>query len=483
MKTRIYNLARLLPLLAAAFAAVVLTGCRKAAEFPNDPRVAAADKACRAKWGKSLADLETVELVVISANNEDILNEFEWAFSLQHAVEHGQKVRFQTRDVSGGGSSIEKYLFNIFSRGDYHNNQSGGTDVVWGGGDAMYPRLARGIDGRGPLLEKLDLDPQTLASIPQTHAGVTMYDPELRWAGSVISGFGFIYNRRLLDKCGIAAPATWDDLGDGRFAGLLQLADPTQSGSVASTYRMIALSGGEWPAGWHKLLDVLANAKQFNSSAGAAANAPVLGDSLVATCIDFYGISRVAEAPDELVYVSPQGGTAYTPDPIGVLRDPPHPELAQQFVRFVLSPRGQALWALPVGAEGGPMRSNLSRTPIRRDVFTTYHGKLLPSITDAFERQAISIDPAKPGVNQAVLTELVYAAAVINTSALAAARRAVLAKNDPALTQQFYALPPEVDTPQKMALVAGELRDKAKLDDLRRHWRRFFEQKYRAARG
>ena len=43
-----------------------------------------------------------------------------------------------------------------------------------------------------------------------------------------------------------------------------------------------------------------------------------------------------------LVYVSPTGQTAFSPDPIAILKNPPHPKLAQQFVDFMTSEQAQA---------------------------------------------------------------------------------------------------------------------------------------------
>ena len=82
-----------MPALAGILAAVwlaVVSGCGSGDSLPDDGRTQAADEQVRAKWGKPLDELPTATLAVISPHNENIRNEFQWAFSLHHAVEHGR---------------------------------------------------------------------------------------------------------------------------------------------------------------------------------------------------------------------------------------------------------------------------------------------------------------------------------------------------------------------------------------------------------
>jgi ABC-type Fe3+ transport system substrate-binding protein len=448
--------------------------------------MAAADAACRAKWGKGLDQLPTIDLVVIGPQNENIFDEFGKAFSLHHAMEYGQRVNLVKREAGGGGSSIEAYLLNVYREGGNPE-----IDIVWGGGENPFVRLAKGTAIKDvsqlrpvPLLETLALSPDVLANVPPELTGLPLRDKNLRWIGSALSGFGFIYNDQMLRKCNIAPPQQWDDLADKRFAGLLELADPVQSGSAASAYRMIAMSADDWPSGWARLMGVLANAREFSDSSGQAANAPALGEALVATCIDFYGATRVAEAPDRLIYVRPYGQPVFTPDPIGILKDPPHRQTAQRFVDFVLSRTGQALWALPPGAAGGPIRRKLGRQPIRRDVYETYGGRMLAWIVNPYEEgSALAAGTERPQVNHAVLQELVFAAAIANHDGLAAARKALAKSNDPAKLAEFHSLPENVSTTDQMDNIAEQMEDMKKLDALRRGWRDFFREKYRRIAG
>jgi ABC-type Fe3+ transport system substrate-binding protein len=453
--------------------AAALGGCGKGDSFPQDARTRAADEKVRAAWGKSLAELPTLTLVIISPNNENIRNEYEWAFSLDHAVRYGEKVSFEWRTVGGGSGTILQYLQNIYRDS---NVASANMDIFWGGGDDQFNSVA----ALGAL-EPLTLAPDVLANVPTMLGAVRMVEANMRWIGSCVSAFGYVYNAEMLRRCRIAPPdGTWDDLASPRFADLVSLADPMQSGSAGAAYQMVARSGKDWPAGWAKLLGILANAKRFTDSAGTSANAPSLGEALVAACIDFYGAVRVAEAPRDIVYVNPRGQTAYTPDPVAILRNPPHPQLARRFVDFLLSAKGQALWALPPGAEDGPARSTLGRQPIRKDVYESYRGKLIPSITSPYvEGQSMSLEGFRSQINFEVLKRLVVAAAVDNTAELRAARDAIARAGSPSdLLAELGRLPDNVSTVEKMAQTAKDLRVPAKAYDITKEWQKFFVDKY-----
>ena len=51
------------------------------------------------------------------------------------------------------------------------------------------------------------------------------------------------------------------------------------------------------------------------------------------------------------------------------MKDAPHPELAKQFIEFVLSPQGQHLWNARPTTTGGPKETALRRLPIARSAY------------------------------------------------------------------------------------------------------------------
>jgi iron(III) transport system substrate-binding protein len=446
-------------------------GCGSESSAPADPRAAAVDRQVRQKWGKGLDELPTATLNVISPHNENIRNEFQWAFSLHHAAAYGSKVSIVWRDVGGGSTAVLRYLLNV-----YGSAKTSKIDVVWGGGQYNFDVLA----GKG-VLAPMALADDVTANIPAAFGVIELRDPNRLWCGSAISAFGFLYNLPLLKRAKIAPPTRWEDLAAPACFDHICMADPTQSGSAASAYEMIVQSEASWPAGWAKLLAILGNTKKIKDSASGAANAPMLGESALAACIDFYGIVRVAKAPDVLFYVNPVGQTAYDPDPIAILKNPPSAELAQRFVDFVLSRRGQALWALKVGEADGPIRSALGRQPIRRDVYDHYKGKLLPRVTNPYEAGGdMKVDLTMRRVRFSVLRQLVRAAAIDNLQYLRAARKKLIDTNfEPKRLAEYNRLPDNVAEPAKIPAIAAGLADKAEAERITTDWQRFFRDKYK----
>ncbi len=447
-------------------------GCGGQQGSSRNPRATDAVQAeIVSKWHKRLDELPTRKLVLISPNNESIISEFTWAFVVDYALSQGRRVTVESRDVGSGSTGIVRYLRNVYDHAD-----TAEIDVVWGGGQVEYQKLAK--EG---LLSRMLLPAETLSTIPATFGGVQMRDPNNLWCGSAVSGVGFLYNRQLLERSGAKPPANWDDLAGPGCFDLICLADPMQSGSAALVYVMIVQSEPTWPQGWAKLLAVLGNAKRFVDSAGAAANGPAMGEAPIAACIDFYGTTRVAEAPDMLVYVSPKGQTAFSPDPIAILKNPPHPGLAQAFVDFVLSKEGQALWALKVGDPEGPVRNALGRQPIRTDVYGIYAGRFSPWTINPYDSgSGMTLDTKMLNESFGPMRNLVRAAAIDNLPYLQAARKKLIETNfEPSRLAEFNRLPDNVATSQAVADMNKKLRDKDQAEKITSQWQQFFRDKYR----
>lgn len=429
------------------------------------------DKKIREKWGKSLSELPPVRLVIISPHNQSIIREFSTAFRLYHALEFGQVAELEWYNEGPGSNTILEYLRNTYQ----HRDTCGG-DVLWGGGDLLFQALA--ADG---ILVPMKIPEDAKANIDRTFGGIAMYDQDTRWCGVAMSGFGFLYDAELLDRIDVAPPTTWDDLGSGAYWNQLAAADPMQSGSASAAFEMIVQSSGNWQEGWAKLLAVLGNTRNFYHDSSLAADAPISREPL-SICIDFFGGARVALYPDRLRYVSPKGQTAFNPDPIGILRGAPHPELAQRFVDFVLSREGQALLALEQGHPNGPQYETIGRQPIRKDVYTTFAEEMASSVVNPYaEGNSLELDLDIRQKRFGVLRNLVYAAAVDNHELLLAARRKMVDRRMPDdLVAMFNELPENVRTEEQIRTLSETIENDEARTEIVDGWREFFRAKYEA---
>jgi len=277
-----------------------------------------------------------------------------------------------------------------------------GIDLFFGGGPfdfELQGRAGRLVDSG---IAKVHPEWFAPAVMPRTFGGETYWDRDGLWYGSVLSSYGILYNRDALRRLGFArAPEQWGDLTDPRYVGQIGMCDPTKSGSIAAAFENViqqqmhlcrdalgaADPGGDPAAitakavrqGWVKGLQLLqlvgANARYFTDTSQKPPIDVASGDCAAGMCIDFYGreqqeaVRRRNSGEDRLGYVSPDGGAAYSVDPIALLRGAPHPAVALAFMEYTLSLEGQKIWNFKTGTPGGPRDFALRRLPVRRDFY------------------------------------------------------------------------------------------------------------------
>ena len=162
------------------------------------------------------------------------------------------------------------------------------------------------------------------------------------------------------------------------------------------------------------------------------------------------------------------------------MKNPPHPDVAQRLVDFVLSADGQALWALPVGHPKGPRRTALGRQPIRKDVYQAYAGELLSGTVNPYEvGQTMNLDTGLWSASYGLLRQLVWAAAVRNVDFLKAAKKKLIDTNFAAdRLALFNQLPDNVATREAVAATNELLRDRKQRDIIVTDWVAFFRNQY-----
>lgn len=275
-----------------------------------------------------------------------------------------------------------------------------GIDVIFGGGNLLaQAQAARGQFVSSGIEEK---HPEWFADdcMPAIWAGELTRDPHGLWLGAVYSSYGLVYNEQSLAKIQVEnAPSSWEDLADGVFFGQLALSDPTKSGAAKRTFELIiqeqmyheaekdlalgvqnampAIEKG-WIEGLRVVQKIAANARYFTDKSTKPALDVAAGDCTVGLIFDSYGRTQrqsIVErgGVDRMRFVIPEKGATLEPDPIALLKGAPHIEIGKLFIEFVLSEEGQKLWAYRKHTPGGPEGYELSRMPIRRDLYTPTH--------------------------------------------------------------------------------------------------------------
>lgn len=334
------------------------------------------------------------QLIIITPHNEQIRYEFKRAFERWHMERFNVPVEV-VYNVPGGTSEIRKMLESQFVAAIESGSQPGGdADLVFGGGTFEHSRLKRGVtltvDGQ-PHTASISVpmefsDQWLLDTFGENRIGDDrLYDPDKHWFGLALSGFGIVFNNHVLQQLNITPPKDWVDLCDPRLQGWVALVNPNQSGSVTTAFESIFKRVG-WQEGWRILRRAGANARYFSASSLKPPIDVSQGNAAMGVCIDFFGrfqSQALKDAGDagRIGYIDPPG-VPLDADPISMLRNAPHPELAKRFIEFCLSEQGQALWQFPkrsalldvTSAEPaytlhGPDRFELRRMPIVRSMY------------------------------------------------------------------------------------------------------------------
>jgi iron(III) transport system substrate-binding protein len=360
---------------------------------------------------------ETRRLIILTPHGEAIRGEFATAFHAWAKRARGLEVEIDWR-TPGGTADITRFIderFRIAFRERFPEHRAAldafnepklkdptpaqraaraaflasdvgtGADLIFGGGEFVFRAHAE----RGYLVDSglLTREPGWFAGptplIPQAISGENVYDPQGRYFGACFAVFGIAYAPDRLAERGIPAPHAWSDIAGPAWLGGLSLTDPTKSGAAATAFERVlqqqmAVTAPDldrgWIAGFTVIKQLVANSRWITDSASKPTRDTVRGDCLAAMAIDFQAkaeaefAAAAAGGVERLRFVVPVGGTSVSADPIGVLRGAPEPELAREFIHFVLSPEGQRLWNQKVGTPGGPQHYALRRYPVRRDL-------------------------------------------------------------------------------------------------------------------
>ena len=360
-------------------------------------------------------------VVVITAHNKSIRDEYSTAFKKYYLENFNREVEIDFRSP-GGSSDIARYIpdryeaeFRRFFESDPANgkwkreyakftdpaldrknadpelvnvrkmflnsNVGIGIDVFAGGGTFEHSRMAqRGFAVDGKVKER---HPEYFKHIPAMFGGDYIYDSHGRYYGVVLSTFGICCNLDRIKELNTPVPRTWRDLADPRFVNCLSVADPSKSGSANKCFEILiqqqmaeAPTPGEgWFNGLAVCRRIFANSRSLTDSASKVVRDVATGNAVCGMAIDTYALSEAEwmrgrfDGTDHLAYITPAGGTAVSADPVQILRGSPNRIVAERFVDFLLSEQGQKLHAFKPGTPGGPALHSLNRPPVRQDIY------------------------------------------------------------------------------------------------------------------
>ena len=151
--------------------------------------------------------------------------------------------------------------------------------------------------------------------------------------------YGIMYNADALQKAGLAAPTSYQDLFDDKYAGMVALPNMT---STAGPYMLISMAeamGGSQedvtPA--MKLMqDKKDNIAMWYDTSSDVVNAFTTGEINIAVFMDI-NMPSLTQSGLNMVWVDASEGTFAAPATVNVVKNCKNPELAQLFVEYMIS--------------------------------------------------------------------------------------------------------------------------------------------------
>lgn len=206
-------------------------------------------------------------------------------------------------------------------------------DVIWANDTTHYQGKAEGLFAK--------IDPAKVPNLADLYDFAK--DPDGVGVVMGIQSLGLQYNTQVFKEKGWEPPTSWMDLWDEKYKGHVVAYNMPIGYTNLVFSKIAALNGGsneKLEPAWDKFKALVPNALAF-------VDPPAQIDALFGTgsaWIGFNGSARVADLANQGAPVAlalPKEGGILYPQQFDIVEGAPHPDLAQKFIDFTLSPESQ----------------------------------------------------------------------------------------------------------------------------------------------
>jgi ABC-type Fe3+ transport system substrate-binding protein len=319
---------------------------------------------------------EQQTLVIVSAHPAPVREEFEQAF-MKAMQAKAKDVRIQWIDQGG---SVRNLRYVRQKAADARRTAAAdvGIDIMWGGGSETFVNLKR-----DNLLEKI-VKPKGIFTAEAMVKGPQAllpgaYDADGYWIGTAMATFGMLVDRQALAKAsGTSAdqPLTWAMLASPALSGRIAVGDPRAS-SVSGTTMPGMLRKLGWDESWKVWTGLFGNSAIVGRRTSEVIDSVKKKTAAAGVAIDFLALAAAAKVSDAtLTFAVPTPAVDADFDPIAKLAGAPDGELADEFIRFVMSEPAQRIVSQAAQTVGGPSKASIGRLPVLLSLATPEAAKL-----------------------------------------------------------------------------------------------------------
>ncbi|HXV47399.1 MAG TPA: extracellular solute-binding protein [Candidatus Binatia bacterium] len=264
------------------------------------------------------------DVVIVTSFPKELFETYKKTFEAKHP---GTTVVINSKQTNAGVT----YLRETRAKPD--------ADIFW----VSAPDAFQTLDAEG-LLEQYAPPKEIMARIPAKIGNFPIHDPEGKYFGFAISGYGLMWNKNYLRAHKLPAPKEWTDLTNPRYYNHLIISAPSRSGTTHLTIETMLQAYG-WDKGWALLLNAGGNMGSITERSFGVPEAVISGQYGIGVVIDFFGLSAIASGqPVDFAYPSL---TSVVPASVGIVKGGPNPQEARAFVNYLLSEAGQMVLFAP----------------------------------------------------------------------------------------------------------------------------------------
>ena len=162
-------------------------------------------------------------------------------------------------------------------------------------------------------------------------------DPTNCWYGIYKGILGFMVNTEELDRLGLEAPKTWDDLTKEEYKGLIMLSNPNTAGTAKLLINtMVQMKGHDEAMEYFKALDK--NISQYTKSGSGPSKMVGPGECVIGIGFLHDGIYQILQGYDNIQLIVPEDGTSFEVGATAIFKGCTHPNAAKLWIEYALSP-------------------------------------------------------------------------------------------------------------------------------------------------
>ncbi|CRL63606.1 ABC transporter substrate-binding protein [Proteus penneri] len=154
------------------------------------------------------------------------------------------------------------------------------------------------------------------------------------------SGIGIMSNVQYLQKWGIPAPKSWEDMTDPIYQGHLTMTTPANSGTMQLMVENVLQEYG-WEKGWQILLETSGNLSSISARSSRVSDAIARGIVGAGPIIDNYAFNH--QKHFDYVKFSYFDNSIILPAYVAIVAESSKREKAAKFIEFLLSDEGQEI--------------------------------------------------------------------------------------------------------------------------------------------